>query len=95
MVENVSDPKQVKAAEARAETAILEEESRVISIMQTETGRRFMWDLLSECGVYRICRDEFLEGRRSVGLQYLTIIDAHCKANMIKMFNENSIEEMT
>jgi len=50
--------------------------------LSTSEGRRFVWRLLGDCGVFRSSftgnsETFFNEGRRSVGLNILTAIEAH------------------
>jgi len=50
--------------------------------LSTKEGRRFVWRLLCDCGVFRSSftgnsETFFNEGRRSVGLKMLGEIDAH------------------
>jgi hypothetical protein len=64
-------------------------------LMGTQWGRRFMWELLSQAGVFRLSYtgDEsgtaFNEGQRNVGLRQLNEIHAACPEQYTKMLQEN------
>lgn len=55
-------------------------------LMSHPQGRRFMWRLLGEAGVYRLTwrpsqkEQDFLEGMRNLGLKYVTEIHELCPA---------------
>jgi hypothetical protein len=64
------------------------------AIMSTKPGRRTMWRLLEKAGVYRLSFSphdgftEFNEGKRSLGLEYLALLDEHCLAELQLMQKE-------
>lgn len=68
-------------------------------IMGDRIGRRFMWNLLSECNVFLPVFDEshaimaHREGRRNVGLMYLQKISAQCPEIYQVMVTENTIDD--
>ena len=52
---------------------------KVENTFMSEAGRKVAWELLSQCGIFRTtfrrnAESAFLEGRRSVGLDLLTLI---------------------
>lgn len=81
LVENASSHRQIDRArdvEARAAATRLNDLREVLS---SRAGRRFVWRLLEDCGIYRSTFREakpdvtaFLEGQRALGLQYFAEI---------------------
>jgi len=67
----------------------------------TEQGRRFLWNLMSYCGIYRDIEgnsDDMLKqiGRRQVGLYLLSLITDESEDRYIEMMREaknRAIEE--
>lgn len=62
-------------------------------LMSTPRGRRIVWRLLEECGVYRSSftgnsETFFREGERAVGLRILALIGAECVDDYAKMVAE-------
>jgi hypothetical protein len=61
-----------------------QEVADIVAMMQDKTGRRFMWELLSRCGVFQSTFDtnqalmSFNEGRRNIGLYYLAVVHDEC-----------------
>lgn len=92
---NAADPKQV--AERRvteiSETKLADADLKMV--LSTLEGRRFLWRLLSTCGIYRTSfhpssQIYFNEGVRSVGLNVIADIDRVAPEAMILMMTENS-----
>jgi pimeloyl-CoA synthetase len=77
------------------------ERSDVEWVTSTEQGRRFLWKLLSHCGIYRDIEgdsDEMIKqiGRRQVGLYLLGLITDESEDRFIEMMREaknRAIEE--
>ena len=71
-----------------------QEVSDLCKVMGIKEGRRFMWRLLSEAGVYRLSFDTdiavmaFNEGNRNAGLKHLNDIMLHCPHLHALMVNE-------
>lgn len=68
-------------------------EGDVREVMGTESGRRFVWRLLGDCGLYRSSYHpsaliHFNEGQRSIGLQLLSEITSLCPAQYLVMQGE-------
>lgn len=67
-------------------------------LMDTASGRRFVWRLLSITGVYRTSMTGnsstfFNEGRRDVGLQLLAEIHEHSIDAFVQMLKEQKANE--
>lgn len=66
------------------------------AIMGDAAGRRFMWRLLGQTGVYRSSFTGephgtiFREGERNVGLRLLAIINRHCADEYAEMQKEHA-----
>jgi hypothetical protein len=64
------------------------------AVMKTREGRRVMWWILEQAGVYRSSftgnsTTFFNEGKRIVGLDLLTAINKHALGDSEKMSREN------
>lgn len=75
---------------------ITAEANDVIALMLERQGRRIMFGLLSKCGVYTgsFAADPQLtaynEGKRSVGLSYLDVLNAYCPDEFVLMLKEHA-----
>lgn len=92
----------MRAATTKAEAARVGEIDRIQveqaandlrTVMGTPEGRRFMWGLLGECGLYRSSYHpsaliHFNEGQRSIGLSLLGRITADCPDQYLTMQSE-------
>jgi hypothetical protein len=100
MVKNASDESQVKYAQVKEKLAADKQHNDIKFILATEQGRRFLWELLSSCGVYRQSADHsgswtyFNEGKRSIGLEVLTQITAADPDSYLKMIKESKKEKI-
>ncbi len=64
-------------------------------VLSSKQGRRFMWGLLEQTGVYRSSftgnsETFFREGQRNVGLGLLALIHEHCPKRYSEMVEEQS-----
>ena len=92
----------MRAATTKAEGKRVDEIDRIMaeravddlrSVMGTPQGRRFMWGLLGETGLYRSSYHpsaliHFNEGQRSIGLSLLGRITADCPDLYLTMQGE-------
>ena len=98
-VKNAADPKQVKAAEERIKLEELTSKGDLISLLNLPEGKRFIWKLLSRCGIFESSFNHsgsimyFNEGKRQIGLQLLSEITDHYPEAMINMMTENKTEK--
>ena len=74
LVRNASDKEQVRHADKRLETRRLQELEDIRKVLETPSGRRFYWRILSMCGITKQTYIDgnpngtfFLEGKRSIG----------------------------
>lgn len=70
-----------------------QEQLDIQSVMETENGRRFIWRLLSYCGIYRDIEGDQVQmlkqiGRRQAGLHILAIISESAEESVFKMMRE-------
>lgn len=78
----------------KQQTAIEHDDLR--RLMSSGWGRRLMWRLLSEAGVFRLSytgeaqSTAFNEGRRSYGLAQLNMINEVCPEIYVTMLQENA-----
>lgn len=98
-VKNASSKKQVKEAakkERFKEHGEKEDMSKVLSLPE---GRRVLWRVLSQCGVFRSSVEHsgsmtyFNEGRRDIGLFLVNEINLADMMAFPKMMQENSKEQ--
>jgi len=80
-MQNAADPKQVKRARQHDKLALERDRTDLQHVLETQQGRRFLWKLLSDCGVFRLSfqygdaqSTAFNEGRRGVGLALMVAI---------------------
>lgn len=82
------------AAREEAELLRLREIEDLTKLMDTPHGRRFMWKLLGQCGVFRLsysgelASTSFNEGQRNIGLGLFAEIMAHCPHLYLLMADE-------
>lgn len=80
LVRNASDPQQVKNAGRDEKELRRRERNDIEFLLSSPQGRRFLWKLLSECGIYELSyvtdsdMTAFNEGRRCVGNNILADI---------------------
>lgn len=84
-----------EAIEQKRKLAREQEVADLRWLLDQPQGRRFMWRLLSTCGVYRTSftgnSETFLrEGRRQVGLEFMADIHEHCPERYVEMLRERS-----
>lgn len=82
------------AAQAKRDDARREADEDLRWVMSTAQGRRFMWRLLGDCGVFRASFNPeaatmaYLEGKRGIGLQAMAHIDRACPEQYLRMQEE-------
>lgn len=79
--------KQAKAREARRVNGLKQ-------IMGTADGRLWMWNFLSQCGLFSVqfngnSKDYFSLGMRNAGMPIFSDIQKHCLDEYITMTKEN------
>lgn len=100
MQKNVADEKQIKDARLHERFAKRKEQEDIQFLLSTPQGRRYIWKVLSICGVYRQSAVDsgswtyFNEGRRSVGLKLLDEVMIADAAAYLKMIDENKQDEI-
>lgn len=95
------DPTDLDGQQARQEQGVREsaeqqaQEARDYAwLMGSPAGRRILWQILSEAGVYRVSmapdpyQTAFKEGRRDIGLRVLTRINQHAPEQFAAMQRE-------
>lgn len=102
LVKNAASEEQVRRAEATEKFARDAEANDLRWVLSAQQGRRFLWRLLGECGVYRSsfmggATDStlFNEGRRSAGIQIQQWITEVSPEGYIKMMQEAHTRENT
>ena len=94
LVKNAADPQQVKQA-GGAQRRKREMELRdVANILESQSGRRFVWRYLEECGVFKTSftgtsQTFYLEGQRNIGLKLLADVNDAAPDAYLVMLKEN------
>lgn len=85
------------AHKASAEQQLRFEVNDLQWLMSNKRGRRVMWRLLEQSGVYRLSFDPnsasvtaFNEGQRNYGLRHLALLLEHCGADYAAMLQERT-----
>lgn len=89
------DPDEQQAADAQAEARRVEIED-IEWLMSDKRGRRVMWRLLAEAGIYRTSFNNsgsvtaFNEGKRHIGLVFISEVNEHAANQFLVMLKEHS-----
>ena len=91
---NAADEKQVKNAAEEERRRAERDADDMRYILSTKSGRRFIWNLLGECGVFQCSFDGsskpfFKEGERNVGLKILVRLNDADPQAYVTMINES------
>lgn len=81
---------------ARDEARLKERGSAIESIIYSPSGRQFLWELLSTCGVWSASYGEhmaFREGQRDIGIRVMREIEALRPGILHQMSSENQSRE--
>ena len=98
LVKNATDEGQIKNAQIKEKLASEKKLNDLRFLLSTEQGRRFIWDLLSNCGIYKESADAsgswtyYKEGRRSIGLSVLAQVVEADPDSYLKMMKESKKE---
>lgn len=98
LVKNASDEGQIRNAQQKEKLVFERKLNDLKFILSTEQGRRFIWDLLSRCGIFKESADAsgswtyYKEGRRSVGLSILTEVVEADPDSYLKMMKDSKKE---
>lgn len=94
---DLDSQEQAQAAKARrAQIAAKAEEEDLKWIMANKRGRRIVWGILANAGVFQLSFSTnamtmaFNEGRRSEGLRMLALLQVHCPDQYQEMTRENA-----
>ena len=93
---DTSDPSAVGERTTKAKAADLARIEGLRHLMDNPNGRRWMWELLSRCGLFRLSFDRdshataFNEGSRNIGLPILADLQNRMMPLYTIMINESS-----
>lgn len=99
MLQDEIDPARKRAArhdrKVQSEAKVQQEVEDIKWLMSERLGRRIMYGLLEQARVFQgsFTGDNetfFLEGKRSVGLAYLAIVNGHCPTEFVLMLKEHA-----
>lgn len=94
-VANVSDPRKIKEQEIKIKNAQDTKDFNFKAIVETKEGRDFVWDILSEGGLYRESAHQsgswtyYNEGKRSLALWVVRRMNRLSPDAYLKMLNEH------
>lgn len=94
-VKNAGDSRQVKDGKIKEEIRRDDELNDLRSILSNKEGRRFVWGLLTQCGVFKVsyvgnANDTiFNEGKRNIGLKLLQDVTTANPDLYLKMAKES------
>lgn len=91
LVKNASDESQIQSARIKQKLGEESEANDLRFILSTEQGRRFIWKLISKCGVFRQSftgnsQTFFMEGERNIGLFILDSVMRADPESYLKMY---------
>ncbi len=91
---NAADPSEVSKGEEREKRGRELELADVAGVLSTESGRRFYWRYLKECGVFESSftgnnTTFFNEGQRNIGLKLMADLNDSYPDAYIKMVQES------
>lgn len=99
---NAADQRQVKTAGKRERLHRKRELADLAAVLATKPGRRFIWKILEQAGVFRVSfrygepeTTVFNEGRRSMGLWLMADIHELDPLLYVTMAKEASEDEQT
>tara|TARA_R110000868_G_scaffold317394_1_gene578215 strand:+ start:1371 stop:1670 length:300 start_codon:yes stop_codon:yes gene_type:complete len=89
-----NNPEHVKKAEAKRQIETDAEVHDLRAIMESQLGRRFMWRLLEQTGLYKTSftgnsTTFFNEGQRNIGLWLIAQVNENCLDEYTQMVKEN------
>lgn len=92
---DAGDPAHVKRKKTRAQIKREGESEDIKQVLETQSGRNYVWKLLTSCGIYKSSftgnsTTFFNEGKRSIGLEMLEDILATVPNAYAKMSAENN-----
>jgi hypothetical protein len=92
--DDLTDEQIVAAVREKEERRRQREIEDLTKLIDTAHGRRFVWKLLGQCGVFRLsysgelASTSFNEGQRNIGLGLFAEIMAHCPNLYLLMAEE-------
>ena len=91
---NAADEESVRTRKRKDEQVRDRELHDMRSVMETVEGRRFVWRLLSQAGVFRTSftgnsTTFFNEGMRNIGLIVMADVQEACADKYLEMMNES------
>ena len=91
---NAADEAKLRASAKKLKDQRNQEQNDIREIMARPEGRRLMWRIISEGGVFSDCftgnnTTFFNEGKRSNGLWLMNELETTDQANFIEMWKEN------
>lgn len=97
LVRNAADPEQVAQAKEKIESINDRRLNDIREVLSTRRGRRFYWELLEFCGIFKTSNSDqfqifFNEGMRNVGLKLLADVNEASPEAYLLMLRESKEE---
>jgi len=97
LVKNAADVEQVNTAAQKSESRQDRDANDVREVMNSVRGRRFIWNKLAFCGLYKTSYAGeheifYNEGMRNIGLKILADVSEACPEAYLLMQKENREE---
>lgn len=97
-VRSSMDETKVKDNNSKINRLIEREEDDLRFVLSSRQGRRLLWRVISECGVFKLsytgsADTNFNEGQRNMGLKIMTMIDEADKNAVSVMMKESKEDE--
>lgn len=97
LVKNAADESQVREAGKRAGSKREQIMNDLKTVLSSPSGKRYIWSLLEECGVYKSsmtgdAHTYFNEGQRNIGLKIIAGITECDPQSLIKMMTDSKNE---
>lgn len=96
-IKNAADENQIKIERERNKFKQDTEDNDLKFLLSTDQGRRFIWNMLEKCGVFKSSftgssETFFLEGQRNIGLKLMSDIMRVDPESYLKMIKSNKGE---
>jgi hypothetical protein len=97
-VGNAADAEQVQEADRKERFEVKTQVKDLKAILSTQEGKRFIWRMVEQCGVYRggfLPRDEsiFRDGEQNIGIWLLAQVTEANPNALIEMMKQGEKEE--
>lgn len=95
---NAADPRHVKGRKDQERRELSKNEDAFKYVMGDVRGRNFVWNVLTYAGIFLDSftgnsHTDYNEGRRSLGLKLITVLEEVCPKEFITMWHEHLVSQ--